>query len=88
MEYKEEIVHTEDLAMAVDEKAQAVLHDATARGQMLTGYEEFSWLQTVKAFKISVLYCLLVTLAGAADGYQVRSVSYADFGKLTSLRLV
>ncbi len=86
MERKESINHTEESAFGIDAKAQAVVHDATARGQMLTGYEELTSYQTLKTFKMSVLYSVLATIAGAADGYQVRSVREANKWRLTASR--
>ena len=56
---------------SVDVKPDVVVQDAEIIGQKLSGYEELSWWQTAKTFKLATLYCVLPSLAAAADGYQV-----------------
>ncbi|EEU33411.1 uncharacterized protein NECHADRAFT_56685 [Fusarium vanettenii 77-13-4] len=47
---------------------------AAAQGQGLTGYENLSAWQTVKAFKINALICFFTALSAAAEGYQIQLV--------------
>lgn len=48
-----------------------LVEDAAARGQGLTGYEELTWWEAVKLFKMNALICFAVTFSAATDGYQI-----------------
>lgn len=52
---------------------------AAAQGQGLTGYENLSAWQTVKAFKINALICFFTALSAAAEGYQIQFVYPASW---------
>lgn len=49
--------------------------NALARGQVESGYESLTILQTIKHFKMACLVCGLATFAAATDGYQSESLS-------------
>lgn len=44
--------------------------NALARGQIESGYESLTIIQTIKHFKMACLVCGLATFAAATDGYQ------------------
>lgn len=46
---------------------------ALARGQVESGYESLTILQTIRHFKMACLVCGLATFAAATDGYQSMS---------------
>lgn len=48
--------------------------NALARGQVESGYESLTILQTIKHFKMACLICGLATFAAATDGYQSKSI--------------
>lgn len=50
-------------------KTEAV-DNAYAHGQVESGYESLTILQTIKQFKMACLVCGLATFAAATDGYQ------------------
>ena len=52
-------------------KTDIVVQDAEIKGQKLSGYEDLTFWQTVKHFKMATLYCVIPSIAAAADGYQV-----------------
>ena len=64
--YTGEVDHVEGGALA---KHEAV-DNALAQGQVESGYESLSILQTIKHFKMACLVCGLATFAAATDGYQ------------------
>ena len=45
--------------------------EAAAMGQVISGYEDLTVWQTVKAFKVCTAYCFLVAFSAATDGYQI-----------------
>ena len=53
-------------------KPDVIAHDAEAKGQKITGYENYTWWQTIKTFWIASMYCTMVMFAGSADYYTVR----------------
>lgn len=64
-----------------DHVETALKHDdlaaeAIAQGQALSGYENLTFWETVRAFKMAAAICLISAFAAAADGYQIAYVSY------------
>lgn len=57
---KEPGVNAEELAL-----------DNAAQGQGVSGFENLTWWETVKAFKVTVAICFAVTFSAATDGYQI-----------------
>ena len=53
----------------VNEDATDAKVDALNRGQVATGYETMTTLQTIKKFKMCFAVCFAATFAGATDGY-------------------
>lgn len=49
--------------------------EAAASGQGLDGYETLTPLQTVRAFKLNSLFCILAGLSSAMEGYQIGYVN-------------
>jgi hypothetical protein len=60
--------------------------DAVMRGQVTTGYESLSALETIKTFRICTLVCFAMAFSAATDGYQIGYVDFMHF-ILTSLRI-
>lgn len=54
---------------------------AAAKGQGISGYEELTVWQTVKAFKVCTATCFLVAFSAATDGYQIGSVFLKHTGR-------
>lgn len=48
--------------------------NALAQGQVESGFESLSILQTIKHFKMACLVCGMATFAAATDGYQSPSI--------------
>ncbi|KAM5341283.1 hypothetical protein ACJ41O_014314 [Fusarium nematophilum] len=48
--------------------------EAVAKGQGVTGYENLTPWQTIMKFKWNALFCFLVTISAATDGYQIGMV--------------
>lgn len=64
-----------------DHVETALKHDdlaaeAVAQGQALSGYENLTFWETVRTFKMASLVCLLSAFSAGADGYQIAYVSY------------
>ncbi|KAL3480570.1 general substrate transporter [Aspergillus californicus] len=45
--------------------------DAANRGQLMTGYEHLTVLETIKKFKLCTLVCFAMAFGAATDGYQI-----------------
>ncbi|QGI71293.1 hypothetical protein CEK26_003630 [Fusarium fujikuroi] len=45
--------------------------EAVAQGQALSGYENLTFWETVRTFKMASLLCLLAAFSAGADGYQI-----------------
>ena len=58
--------------------------DAFSRGQVATGYETITILQTIKKFKMCFAVCFAATFAGATDGYQSASLPLAAYTMLNT----
>ncbi|ENH62913.1 General alpha-glucoside permease [Fusarium oxysporum f. sp. cubense race 1] len=59
-----------------DHVETALKHDdlaaeAVAQGQALSGYENLTFWETVRTFKMASLVCLLSAFSAGADGYQI-----------------
>lgn len=52
-------------------KHEDAAHDAAAKGQSTSGYEELTFWQTVAAFKVATVICLFAAFSAGADGYQI-----------------
>ncbi|KAH7024103.1 general substrate transporter [Ilyonectria destructans] len=66
-----DIVEHREAADEAAHESKNLSSEAAARGQGLTGYENLSVWETVKAFKMNALICFLVTISAATDGYQI-----------------
>ncbi|KAJ5635166.1 uncharacterized protein N7484_008479 [Penicillium longicatenatum] len=64
---------TQHLEVMDDEgfKTSDPAFDAVMRGQVTTGYENLSALETIKTFKICTLVCFAMAFSAATDGYQI-----------------
>jgi hypothetical protein len=49
--------------------------EAVAQGQAISGYENLTFWETVRTFKMASLVCLLSAFSAGADGYQIAYVS-------------
>ncbi|KAL2825990.1 hypothetical protein BDW59DRAFT_179737 [Aspergillus cavernicola] len=45
--------------------------DAATRGQLATGYEHLSDLETIKTFELCTFVCFAIAFSAATDGYQI-----------------
>lgn len=66
---------------SLDRVETAPKHDelaaaAVAQGQAISGYENLTFWETVRTFKMASLVCLLSAFSAGADGYQIAYVSY------------
>lgn len=52
-------------------KPSDAINDAAATGQGVSGYENLSLWQTIKAFKVNAAVCFAVSFSAATDGYQI-----------------
>ncbi|KAL4979006.1 hypothetical protein BDW66DRAFT_157869 [Aspergillus desertorum] len=57
--------------MAIIKVAERTAIDAANRGQLATGYEHLTVLETIKTFKIANLMCFAMAFSAATDGYQI-----------------
>ncbi|EXK29491.1 hypothetical protein FOMG_13967 [Fusarium oxysporum f. sp. melonis 26406] len=64
-------VQHDEVADGTNHGPKAVVSEAAARGQGISGYEELSPWQTIMRFKLNSLVCFAVTFSAATDGYQI-----------------
>ncbi|KAL4900635.1 hypothetical protein BDW74DRAFT_182470 [Aspergillus multicolor] len=51
-------------------KSEAAI-EAANRGQLATGYEHLTVIETIKTFKLATLVCFAMAFSAATDGYQI-----------------
>ena len=64
-------VQTDHREAHIGGKPAQIIFEAETRGQVLSGYEDLTVWQTMKAFPMPTFYCVIPSIAAAADGYQV-----------------